>query len=319
MTEAQADPWGLCVTPERFEQQMAVLSRHAEPMPLADLVAAASTDGPARGVAVTFDDGYVDNLWAAAPVLERWTIPATVFVATGYVDTDRAFWWDVVQDVLLTRDTLPPSLSLDIAGITHTWTIAPSERFDRAQAESVRTWRAWDPPPTSRHAVYLDVWNRLRPLAEGTRHEALTQLTAWADTCGAGRNDAHAAKSPSGAMTAAQLREIASSGLVTLGAHTVTHPLLSSLPIAEQAREIAGSRATVEQVAGRPVTAFAYPYGDQNDDTRAAVRAAGLALACAGGPGVVTAASDPLCLPRVGVEDWNAGEFGRRLDGWMRS
>ncbi len=73
VTTAVADPWGLCVSPDRFNQQMEVLRLHAEPLPLAELVArAARPDPPARAVAVTFDDGYVDNLLAAAPVLRRW-------------------------------------------------------------------------------------------------------------------------------------------------------------------------------------------------------------------------------------------------------
>ncbi len=166
--------------------------------------------------------------------------------------------------------------------MTHTWSIAPDERFDRAQAEAARRWRAWEPPPTARHAVYLDLWNRLRPLPDAARLGILAQLTAWADSCGGVRNDAAAGCSPGRAMNSVQLRELARDGLVTLGAHTVTHPLLASLPAAEQAWEIAASCAAVGQLAGAPAATFAYPYGDEDAVTRAAARAAGLAAACAG-------------------------------------
>ncbi len=318
VTPALADPWGLCVTPEHFAEQMAVLRRAATPLPLLDLAAAtARGDGPARGVAVTFDDGYLDNLTAAAPVLEQHAIPATVFVASGYVASGHNYWWDVVQDVLLARETLPPSLQLDIDGATHTWTIAPDTRLERAHAEAGRHWRAWEPPPTARHAAYLDVWNRLRPLAEAPRLEILARLVAWADGGGQRRNDAHVPVSPPRAMTAAQLRAVAASGLVTLGAHTVTHPLLASLPAEAQAREIADSRRAVEEWAGRAVTTLAYPYGDQNGVTRVAARAAGITAACAGGGTPVTAASDPLGLPRFGVDDWDANTFRQRLEVWF--
>ncbi len=318
VTPSLADPWGLCVTPEHFSQQMAVLRRDADPMPLVDLAAAAATgDGPARGVAVTFDDGYVDNL-AATPALATSAIAATVFVATDYVASGREFWWDIVQDVFLARETLPASLLLDLDGVSHTWSLRPDERLDRGAAERVRHWRAWDAAPTARHAAYLDVWNRLRPLGEASRQDAVARLVAWADTCGLARNDDHVGRAPSRAMNPTELRTIAGSGVVTLGAHTVTHPLLASLPAAEQAHEIAASRAAVEAIVNRPVTTFAYPYGDHSAQTRTAARAAGITVACVGGTTAVTSTSDPLCLPRCGVEDWDAAVFSRRLDSWWR-
>lgn len=314
VTAALADPWGLCVTPERFAAQMQVLRHWAQPMPLTTLVDAALRGvAPPRGVAVTFDDGYLDNLTAAAEALARWEIPATVFVASGYITPPRAFWWDVVQDLCLARERLPALLTLDLDGTAHTWTLGAAATFDRAAAEATREWRAWTPPPTARHALYLDVWSRLRALPEAPRNAAIARIEAWADGCGASRNDAHVGAAPGTAMTAAQLRELAASGLVSLGAHTVTHPLLGQLPAAEQAREITESQLAVAAITGAPVTTFAYPYGDHTAVTRAAVRDAGFTLACGGGNAPVTPRSDRYAVPRLGVEDWDAAEFQTRL------
>lgn len=307
------DPWGLCVSPGHFARQMEVLRAEADPLPLAELVAAVRRgDASPRAVAVTFDDGYVDNLIEAKPILERWEVPATVFVATGYVGSGRDFWWDVVQDVLLDGRPLPPVLDLEISGTRHRWVLGSREPWT-ATVDAVRNWRAWTPAPTPRHALYVAVWQLLRPLDESARLAILDQLVAWAGSCAP---PAHTASSPRRAVTSHEMKTLASGGLVALGAHTVTHPLLSSLSAPAQRQEIEDSRKAIEDVTGGRVSSFAYPYGDFDSDTLKAVREAGLTMACAGGPGRVDRSSDPLRLPRVQVEDWNTWDFRERLSGW---
>ena len=319
VARARSDPWGLCVTPDHFADQMAVLRADWNPMPLPEL-AAAAIRGDARpgGVAVTFDDGYVDNLLAAKPRLERWAIPATVFVATGYVASGRQFWWDVLQELLLNRQVLPPSLSLEIEGTTHHWELGASARFDSTDSAEHAYWRAWNPPPTPRHALYASVWTLLRPLAEAPRLDLLGTLMAWAASASAEPPLEDVTATPPRAVNGRELARLAEGDLIALGAHTVTHPLLPSLPASAQHEEVDGSRRALEQLARGPVTSLAYPYGAFDAATLAAVRAAGLTLACAGGSGMVTSASDPLQLPRVQVRDWDATEFQARLSVWSR-
>ena len=82
VTELDVDPWNLSVTPANFERHLTVIRRHAAPVHLHDLAAARSRgDMPERGVAITFDDGYANNLNRAAPLLAQYELPATVFVA----------------------------------------------------------------------------------------------------------------------------------------------------------------------------------------------------------------------------------------------
>src|SRR5262245_38128283 len=95
-------PWSMCVAPEHFAAHLLMLRQYAIPMSLNQLAHAYHAGNlPQRAVAITFDDGYADNLHHAKPLLERYGIPATVFVTTGYVGSTREFWWDELERVLL--------------------------------------------------------------------------------------------------------------------------------------------------------------------------------------------------------------------------
>jgi peptidoglycan/xylan/chitin deacetylase (PgdA/CDA1 family) len=110
-------------------------------------------------------------------------------------------------------------------------------------------------------------------------------------------------------------------GLVEIGAHTVTHPVLSDLSEADQRREVRQSRAELEALLGRPVRLFAYPFGQRDHYTAGtvkAVREAGFALACSTLPGCVRRRTSRFALPRFTVLDWDGDEFAKALAGWAR-
>src|SRR5690349_3688271 len=94
--DASSDPQLLSVTPHRFAMHMAWLVDRYHVVSLPELVAGVSQGQhqDEKLVAVTFDDGYLDNLTYARPVLEHYGVPATVFVATGLMENNQEFWWD---------------------------------------------------------------------------------------------------------------------------------------------------------------------------------------------------------------------------------
>jgi len=98
VTTLANDRWSIAVTPSHFAEQMEVLRRRATIVPLSALDSVAARPN-ARGatVLVTFDDGYADNLYEALPVLQRYDVPATVFVASDAVVQAREFWWDDLE------------------------------------------------------------------------------------------------------------------------------------------------------------------------------------------------------------------------------
>ena len=101
------------------------------------------------------------------------------------------------------------------------------------------------------------------------------------------------------------------------GTAASTHPVLPTLPQAAQRQEIRQSKRELEQLLGRPITSFAYPYGHYAPETATLVREAGFSSACSVEAGLVKRDSDPLRLPRVGVEDWDGDQLARVLADWF--
>lgn len=307
------DPQCLAVRPERFAAHLEVLHGIGRVMPLADLVAAMTTgDVPDGAVAVTFDDGYADNLGVAAPLLEAHGVPATVFVTAGALEDDREFWWDELERTLLWPGRLPRQLFLPtrFGGIGSDFGEAAAYSLDDFTRD--REWTVLAPhAPTERHAFYQRLQRVLHTTHDPReRRRLLDALIAAVDAAPPRRRASHRA------LTKAEVARLAAGGLIEVGAHTVNHPVLAALSLDEQEREITEGRDALERLIGRPVRLFAYPFGYADSfakETVALVRKAGFVGACTTMPEPVAALGDPWQLPRMAVRDWTAAEFERRF------
>jgi len=141
-----------------------------------------------------------------------------------------------------------------------------------------------------------DLTRKLRALPADLRERELRELAARA-----GRDDGAGSRIM---MDAAEIKAMVEGGM-TIGAHTLTHPLLPEVPEAEARHELVAGRATLEAIVGRPVTHLSYPNpgdGAQHDaSVRAAAREAGYVSATTSTGGILSRSSDPLAIPRVGV------------------
>src|SRR5215213_10362173 len=281
VAELRLDPWFLSVTPRNFAEHLEVLQRYAHLISLQRLFQGLLEGGlPERTVAVTFDDGYADNLHDAKPLLARYEVPATVFLTTGYIGHEREFWWDELDRLLLRPGVLPESLSLTVNGSTYQWELGEAAHYSKEASRRHRRWKAWEEAPTSRHSLYYSLWELLHSITESEKRRVLRELREWACAEPAGR-PRHRPLSLKKAVA------LTKGGLVEAGAHTVTHPALSALPAASQRDEILGSKARLEELLGQHVSSFAYPHGDLSAETAGIVREAGFAHACTTRPGLV--------------------------------
>lgn len=318
IVETPSDPYLLNVTPQHFKEHLEILRKQGCTVMHLQELTQALQDGtlPHRAVVVTFDDGYVDNLCNAKPLLEHHEIPATVFVTSGYVGQDREFWWDELDRLLLQPGTLPKTLDLKIQGKTFEWVLDDDAYYNKEHQQCDRSWHLYQQhDPTQRHQVFRSLHHQLNALPFNARWPILHELAEWAGTEVSSRPTHRL-------LSANELVELAKGDLIHIGAHTVSHPVLSALPVSAQKEEIWQSKVDLENILDRPVVAFAYPHGARSDytqDTVRLVKAAGFICACSNFPEMVWQNSDYFQLPRILIYDWNGEKFEKELKKWIKS
>ena len=293
----RVDPWGLAVSPARFDEQVQWLSKHRTILPLAEFARLQQEERlPARAVAITFDDGYACNAKTAAPILEAHEVPATFFVTTGPVTTGQEFWWDELQRIVLDSSVERIQLTMEPESVL----------INLGERSNSMGWRPSSAPSGPRQQAYMKLWHAVRALEPRAQAAALTELRAQAGTPSTPR-ESHRP------MTLEELRALTGSDVVDLGCHTTTHPSLPMQPEPVQRAEIADSREAWVKIIGQLPATFAYPFGDYDFSVVDLVRKAGFEAACTTDQRAVNRNCDVLALPRLQVMDWSANEFARQL------
>ncbi len=292
IAQERFDPWALAVSPRNFADQLDWISRNRIALPLhefAELNAQGSL--PRKAVAVTFDDGYACNSSVASPLLERFRIPATIFISPDLIERSEEFWWDELERIVLDHEG--ERLRVD------DFEIALGERSD-----DDRDWPAATPPRTPRQHAYRQIWALLHGRAPKELHQAIERLREQAGS--RIPRDSHRP------LTAAEILKMPSA-IVAFGSHSLSHPSLPCLGHDEQVLEIEGSIARCEQLTGKRPLTFAYPYGDHEESLEPIVQGAGFTCACKADGWFVGRGANPYALPRIFVRDFDSRQLAQVL------
>lgn len=236
---------------------------------------------PSRAMAITFDDGYADNEEVAAPVLASLGLTATFFISTGFLD-GGCMWNDRVIEAVRACETA--ELDVSAAGLGK---FPLTSHLDRSQAVSA--------------------------ILSGIKHFEPRQRIAATDVVVAAAGSKPA---PSPMMRSDQLRRLRNLGM-DIGAHTVTHPILTRLDPDAAVDEMASSKRELEGILGETIDLFAYPNGVPEQDYALShalmARDCGFRAAVSTAWGAASARSNRFQLPRFAPWDRTELRYGARL------
>ena len=236
-------------TTEAFERQVAFAAKNFDVISFAELykIECEGRRPPKRPLIITFDDGYRDNYTNAFPILKQAGLTATIFLAAGYIQAPKLFWWDLVAYCV--KQTALSDIALP--GISAA-PLCLSSAGDKPRAiEMILGWIKQAPDKVKNQFV------ESLPVRLGVRvpkpDQARLQVT-WEEV------------------------RLMAANNIEFGSHTMTHPILSNVCADQLRTEVAGSKAVIEEQLGKEVIAFAYPVGGRrhfNNHVRAAVAGSG--------------------------------------------
>lgn len=248
------DVWNLSVSVKNFEEQLHWLKLNCNVISLEEIVFDWKRKKlKPNSVAISFDDGYLDNYTLAIPLLEKYNIPATFFIT----NERKTLWWDELESCLLKTETLPERFHFTINTILIDYSLLGETSLTVELYKKLSAWKAFTQPTTKRAGLLMQVWKQLRFMNYDDQQKMLLQIREWSSS----------KISAPPLMNEVQIKNLSEQALFEIGAHTNTHPALSSLSVEKQKAEMSENKNYLEQLTGKKVKYISYPYGDYNEQT----------------------------------------------------
>ena len=216
----------ICVTKDNFRKQIEAVSKTFTPVDISTTIEGLESNTlNNRSVVVSFDDGFKDNLELALPILEEFNVPAVIYITTGIIDQECNLWWYALEEHLSNNHK-----------IHFSW--------------DGKDYMLDAMTPEQKRATYKQLVEIFRGLHIFRQNDLLLELKA------------EPAPQIDEALSWDEVIELDKHPLITIGAHTRSHPVLSSLPDNDAKAEIIQSKLILEDRLGHPVEHFAYTFGD---------------------------------------------------------
>lgn len=256
-----------------FVRQIAFIREHYDIVSLDAAFDGASSQGDRPRAVLTFDDGEVGLFDCLLPLVRELKLPVTLYIATGQIESGRAYWFDEVMNAL--QGEGPFTIDLPGAGL--------------------KTWRV-SGRGAARWATISDILQTLKDVPPEARPDLAAAVIAQAPAVAS-----QGTFTPLGPITVEQLRELAQDPLVTIAAHSHCHNLLDQIAPVEARESIARSRQLLEEWTGQQVRHFAYPNGNHNPTLETIVSDLGFTSAVALDGQLWHRSANTFALPRVSV------------------
>jgi peptidoglycan/xylan/chitin deacetylase (PgdA/CDA1 family) len=282
----------IMIAPELFDVHMQTIKRYLVPLSPQEFFQRlnGAQNGFDRHCLVTFDDGWHDNHMHALPILRRRQVPALVFVATGYVDSDRSFWQE------------------RFARMLHALWYARSDQVKLYGELSISMLLKQDA---------INVKAYIRKAITDLKSRGTAEIEKLMDQAVAALRDLSLPVDALGEdrfMTWDQVKQLEESGVVTIGSHAHTHTPMPKLSSQEIERELTESRRIIQERLGGSATPwFAYPNGDHHSVSRKIAVDVGYSMAVTTESGLVAVRDDPMRLRRINIHDQAAPTTARLL------
>jgi peptidoglycan/xylan/chitin deacetylase (PgdA/CDA1 family) len=235
------------LTPEEFEQQIAYISKHFNVMPIDELIKDVTHDRTKPySLALTFDDGHYDFYAYAWPILKKYNLPASIYVTTGFVDGTTWLWPDLLKYILINSKVT--HLDTTDIGAPHIGLLSADKEHH--------------------HTNWHQLGDYCLTLKAQDRNLFLHALARQAHI-----DLSHSPQPPFHSVTWPQLNEMVKDGL-SVGSHTVTHPILSSLDEITLDYELRTSAEAILQKLGLSPIGLCYPNGRTEDINESVIKAA---------------------------------------------
>lgn len=274
----------ISAAPEMFARQMDYLCEYFNVISGSELSAWLYQKQalPPHAAMITFDDGYHDNWANAYPILKARNLPAIIFLTTNYIEKNTPFYWDTLAYAF--RHTTRNQAVFPMIGL-QSW------HDDHEMKRIMLMWAAA---------------GKLLPDREKEENLQKTLEILEVNLPEDAFNGMH--------LTWDQVREMAQNR-IEMGSHTMSHPILTRVPLAQVEKELRGSKERIEAEIGMPVLSFAYPNGGSADftpQTQNLLRGFGYKFAFSLMPGptwYATVKKDPYAIRRIFLS--HADTFGR--------
>lgn len=275
----QNDPFELCVSAENFDKHICYIKEHYAPLRFED-----KWDGNSQGIVITFDDGYEDNLTNALPILEKYHVPATIFVSTGQILKKKMMWWDELYELTVEKNN-------------NKFIVIQDDVFGCK-------WK------TDGYQMKLNCYFAIHKLMN--HYISLQKKEEWMNQL---REQVSLREHSDdyNLLTPVQLKTLSKSGLITIGGHSVSHMSLGKMTEDQQEMEIRENVIQLQEIVSEKITTFSYPFGtvgvDFNMYTQEVCQKYGIRKAATTERKVWRNGEDNWAIPRCEVKNWNEKEF----------